>query len=167
MIRIAILLAIFGQLMPKVTAQMPEASELLDKYAETQDKLQSSFILKSKNTSMINGFMMGGKYKATEEEITNFFDLRSDGDQVALRLYRWQGSDSVTEFIPKDRAGYISNVWDGKYHSSYARDSRSPKNDLGTVIFENEGDDTFSKGLISIGYEGHEVLGIFLVIMRE
>lgn len=142
-------------------AEQPTALELLDRYAETQDKLQSSFIIESRSKSIVNAFMMGGGHKANNKEINRFHELRFDSDRISMRRHLWYDDVSMTGLISKDRSSYISNLWDGKYWSSYARDPTTPKNDLGTVTFEKKGDDTFKKNMIPIGYTSSVLLGIF------
>ena len=141
-------------------AKHPTAFELLDRYAETQDKLQS-FIIKSESTTIINGYMKGGIHRANRLKEYTFTDLRFDGDRISLRTDRWGEGLRSTGPVSRDMANYRRALWDGKSYSLYVRGPGTPKNDLGIVTFGKEGDDTAKEGMISIGYKGHELLGIF------
>jgi len=134
-----------------------KAFELLDKYAETQDKLQSSFIIKAEYPTVVNSYIhfKGALYKARDMKQKRLLDLRTGGDRISSRRYKW-GEGYGPKPVSKDKAFYNSYLWDGKYYSSYARGGTN----LGTLVFEKEGDDTFKKGMISRS-PAHERLGFF------
>lgn len=138
-------------------AEQPTALELLDRYAETQDKLQSSFIIKSRSTSIVDGFMMGGRHKASNEVINRFHELRFDGDRISMRRHMWYDDVSMTGPIPRDRSSYISSLWDGKRWFYYTGGATT----LGKLTIRKVGDDTHKKRMIPIGYGGSVLLGYF------
>ena len=94
------------------------ALELLDRYAATQDKIQSSFINKVEHTLVTNGYAGGGQYQYHDTKKKMFSDLRTDGDRVSRRQYRW-GEGWPTGPLSRAKAAYHSSLWDGKYSSSY------------------------------------------------
>lgn len=133
-------------------AEHPAALELLDRYAETQDKLRSSFIIKSEATGIINGYMKGGAHRAKDMKRSSFTELRFDGDRICNRIRTWGDN------LPK--TSYMSSLWDGNCCSRYTR-WYSGIPDHGRIFIGKVGDDTRKKGMIPIGYGGHEILGIF------
>jgi len=106
-------------------------SELLDKYAETQDKVQS-FI--AETVSLAETVSSNPRYKGKKRYYRTFSEIRSDGEREYALRYMWNNISSPREVKSKDKASYISNLWDGKSFLSYARDKRNKRNDLGTVI---------------------------------
>jgi hypothetical protein len=103
-------------------------SELLDKYATAQDKNQS-FIVKTE--SIAESVSSNPKYKDEKRYYRASYELRSDGNREYMLSYSWNNISSPGEVQTKDKASYLSNLWDGKSFLSYARDQ---SNDLGTVI---------------------------------
>jgi hypothetical protein len=97
----------------------PSASELLDKYAETQDKLKS-FILKFEvdgiegSTSFLRLLRHIGKGKAG-----SFTEIRFDGRRVRRHCRLWGHIGMKPEFTPKNEAKYQSRLWDGKTFFQY------------------------------------------------
>ena len=106
-------------------------SELLDKYAETQDKVQS-FI--AETVSLAETVSSNPRYKGRKRYYRTLSEIRFDGEREYALRYMWIDISSPGEVKSKDKASYISNLWDGKSYLSYARDKRNKRNDLGTVI---------------------------------
>ena len=117
-----------GAARSKGKLKYPTAFELLDKYAETQDKVQS-FI--AETVSLAETVSSNPRYKGKKRYYRTFSEIRSDGEQEYVLRYMWSNISSPREVKSKDKASYISNLWDGKSFLSYARDER---NDLGSVI---------------------------------
>lgn len=103
-------------------------SELLDKYAETQDKVQS-FI--AETVSLAETVSSNPRYKGKKRYYRTSYELRSDGEREYTLMYMWSNISSPGKVKSKAEASYLSNLWDGKSFLSYARDKR---NDLGSVI---------------------------------
>jgi len=129
------------------------ALELLDRYAATQDKLQSSFINKVEYKSVFNSQV--GNFDAHDLKMKMFLDLRTDGDRVSSRRYRW-GEEIGLKPRSRVKAAYNSYLWDGKYWSRYVRGGTN----LGEIVFHKEGDDAEKKNMISWS-QAHERLGFF------
>ena len=97
----------------------PTVAELLNKYAETQDKLKS-FILKFEvegiegSTSFLRSLRHVGKGKAG-----SFTEIRFDGKRVSRRNRLWGHIGMQPEFTPKNKAKYQSSLWDGKTFFQY------------------------------------------------
>jgi len=97
-------------------------SDLLDKYAETQDRLQS-IILKSESR--------GTKSCYRIEAGTVFYsfcsqELRYDGKRICVRANHW-GQLSLQINAPKQQPQYMSTLWDGKKTYHYIIGSASVK----------------------------------------
>ncbi|MHC4483470.1 MAG: hypothetical protein ACYSW4_07980, partial [Planctomycetota bacterium] len=130
----------------------PSVAELLDKYAATQDKLRS-FIVKTETTGQWMNTAMN-KGRKTYSKIGS--ELRYDGDRAYILFYMWSGL-SIPKVVPlKEKASYISNLWDGSRFLSYARDER---NDLGSVIID-AGPNAKNQRIIHNSAESH-VMGFF------
>ncbi len=106
---------------PKITVR-----ELLDKYAETQNKLRS-FVIKSESQVDIDLYSrrdyshLNGKNKKYYSQ-----EFRYDGNRCKICRHRW-GDDfqgSGWENIPRDTAFYSSKLWDGEQYiwNAIARD---------------------------------------------
>lgn len=97
-------------------AKNPTALELLDKYAETQDRFQS---FRVKITTLRRGFSSGiiaGKpWKARyfTETVACF-----DKDRASSRSFFWGRMNSRSTFT-KDEHYYKSDLWDGETHFQY------------------------------------------------
>jgi hypothetical protein len=131
------------------------ALELLDKYAETQDK-QQSFILKSE-TSVVGS---NSALKIRNRKENRYGELRFDGNRGYLRENKW--GESASGFLPKDNPNYTSWLWDNEKFLSNARGLKGDDAvDPPTVIINKEPDDFTKTGMISGGYSGHALMGYF------
>lgn len=98
-----------------VAAQNPSVTELLDKYAATQDKLQS-FILKCETSEKTDYQMIGRTL-----DKRRISEVRYDGNRyfVERRLWgRWYLGPNK-KFVPRDKAPCQRFLWDGKRSMSY------------------------------------------------
>ena len=105
-----------GTARSKAKPKKPTAFELLDKYAETQDKLQS---FRAKVTTLRRGFssglMTGKPWKLryfTER------DVRFDKNRASSRSLSWGRMNSRSTFT-KDKPYYDIELWDGENHYQY------------------------------------------------
>jgi hypothetical protein len=112
-------------------------SELLDKYAETQNKLKS-FILKAQTSRKYNSSTKrGGKFSG---EYSYEYELRSDGSRFRVRRNIW-GRPSAILNLTKDEALYRSRLWDSETFFRYnraANDKRAPLGELSITWIEEE-----------------------------
>ncbi|MHC4397203.1 MAG: thioredoxin domain-containing protein [Planctomycetota bacterium] len=134
-----------------------KALELLNRYADTQDKLQSSYIIKTEHINVLNA--QSGHFDIHDLKAKMFTDIRTDGDRCCARCYQW-GDQPRGKPLSRAKAGYLSSLWDGKYSSSYTRGGRSRRNDLGRLIFRSEGADDF-KGILITRSRVCQQLGFF------
>jgi len=95
-------------------------SELVDKYRETQDKLQQSFITKLEATSTFS-YKIGPKKNSGQKH--ELIELRFDGVRNATRHTRWGDVKINMTAFRRDEALYKSYLWDGEYYTSYLRAS--------------------------------------------
>jgi len=142
-----------------IAAEQPSVSELLEKYAETQDKLQECFIIKSKVSSTYSGVVFGGALKADKLKTYSVSELRYDGSRISMRSYEWgQIEARKKEFIPRDKASYYSNLWDGQMYFNYQRHPAEGY-PIGTVTIYQKPSERQIEELINYNYCGHEIFG--------
>lgn len=127
-------------------------SELIDKYASTQDKLYS-FITKSKETMVHTSERTGITIWKTVAE------FRFDGDRVDYRSYRWHNLASEDEATNNlEEAQYRSFVWDGSRHIQYR--TGETVDDNYAAIHRQTGPYR-KRRAVAIEYGGAPLLGIF------
>ncbi len=143
----------------KTKLKRPTSFELLDKYAETQNKLKS-FILKAKTSRRGKTSTRAmGKFSG---EYFYEYELRFDGKRASVRRNIWGRPNSRLN-LTKDEALYKSGLWDGKTSFRYnraANDKRAPLGELSITRIkeennkrkEFEGCDRQSPGNASRGY---------------
>ena len=95
----------------------PSVSELLDKFAETQDKLQS-YIIKSESWSDFNLKTLGRKRRISRICEVRYDGTQKQGNRVKLCKLMWGrvGSRDVS----KDAPVYTSWLWDGENYMRYS-----------------------------------------------
>ena len=100
--------------------QLPTAAELLDKYAETQDKLRSSFISKLEIDSKFEAFAKArpnikpGKIYRKHFKI----EMRSDGKRSYVYIKMW-GDRPGTIAVSEAKAQHSYNLRDGRIRYHY------------------------------------------------
>jgi len=106
----------------KDNPKKPTAFELLDKYAETQDKLQS-FIVKGNSSSNIHGSYSSPQHKPYSGRRRKYvsYEFRYDGNRFYWCRQMWGNLRFAHEFIPKDKPHYKSVLWDGAVYYNYAK----------------------------------------------
>lgn len=104
----------------KTPTQLPSAAELLDKYADTQDKLRSSFISKLEIDSKFEAFARdrpnikpGRMYRKHFE-----MELRFDGKRSYEYLKMW-GDRPGTSSVSETKAQHSYDLWDGRIRYDY------------------------------------------------
>ena len=95
-------------------------SELVDRYRETQDRLQQSFIIRFESTVSFS-YKLGNSKRSGKK--TELIELRFDGDRSALRRTLWGDVNSKTTDLPRNEALYKSYLWDGEHHTRYSKAS--------------------------------------------
>jgi len=116
-----------------ISAEQPTAFELLDKYAETQDKLKS-FILKydDEGSADIKHNLVPGFENRTLVKGGYFGKLRSDGSSHYFSQKLWgdqppeKPDRKSAELDPRS----LSFLWDGVNMYQYMRSNASPEQDL-------------------------------------
>jgi len=98
----------------------PSVSELLDKYAETQDKVKS-YICKCEISTEMDALLSKPPYSALsgKNKKEAMWEFRYDGSRYSERFFRWGNMQSAKRFIPKNEADYNSILWDGTTCFSY------------------------------------------------
>ncbi|MHC4756981.1 MAG: hypothetical protein ACYTBP_17810, partial [Planctomycetota bacterium] len=144
----------------------PTAMELLGKYAETQEKLQS-FRLKSKTMQSSSLKIKNPTRPFKQGKTTHYYEteFRSDGYRTSFRDTIWGDIGSTGEFKTRDQSNYFSTLWQGKsfikytgcsvYHTDCSTDER-------IIIIHNDKEDAEREGSrpISRGH-GHSLMGYF------
>ena len=118
-------------------------SDLLKKYAETQDKLRS-FIAKGEST--IEYIKIPRQSGRMQKELCEF---RTDGDRVNHRGSVWD------KLLSKDKALYKSLLWDGESFIQYRQGSQLTD----STVFIEKNDDG-KKRMIATEYKGAPLMGI-------
>lgn len=132
----------------------PTAMVLLDKYAETQDRLQS-FRLKSKDIFNVSISFKGGRDRPQYRET----DFRFDGHRTSFRDNIW--GDVGKRSLTRDQAQYYSTLWN---RESFIRHSRKAGlSNLGNVVIHNDKKrgERLGKETVSRVYQGHSLMGYF------
>ncbi|MHC4575511.1 MAG: hypothetical protein ACYS76_15540, partial [Planctomycetota bacterium] len=100
----------------KGDAKHPTAIELLDKYAQGQDKIKS-IIVKGQYSnewfSAKGGARIGGKTRRA-------FEFRSDGKRRYLHLAKWGYINSRLPNVARPDAQHLIRLYDGKSYISYS-----------------------------------------------
>ena len=135
-------------------SKQPTAFELLDKYAENQDKL-NSFIAKTESVSKRYSKDTSDKQAKMRRTMTEFRYEKSGSN---LKAYYWfrhdenQGDDGT--WLPADRCNTV--LWDGKLCFDYYK---APHLDASHIYAMSDKD--YIKQAIAIGYAGAgPILGI-------
>ncbi|MHC4740105.1 MAG: hypothetical protein ACYS9Y_14445 [Planctomycetota bacterium] len=113
----------------KVSAKEGRARslELLDKYAETQNK-QQSYICKWKVRIKMNAKLREPPYSALsgKSKKMRLYEFRYDGSRYIERWHSWGNIRSAKKFIPKERGPYNSQLWDGSMYFNYVASVDTP-----------------------------------------
>ena len=89
--------------LPVIAVESPTAFELLQKFVETQNKLRS-FIIKSQDSIEISSPRIG---REKQEKMLSS-EFRFDGSRAKICEYAWGQVQTGENFIPKDKAAYVS-----------------------------------------------------------
>jgi len=139
----------------------PTAFELLDKFAETQDKLKSFIINSESSIEADNSFRIGiGKSGRLCE--VRYDGNRADGNRVKLCEHLW--GQVGNQFIPKDAPMYRSWLWDGENYMRYTGPSKKKvgaDNRLGKVHPYMSGAGEIKKGKLTSRMYGSALMGFF------
>ena len=140
--------------------KLPTVTELLDKYAETQDKLKSFVItnettMKGATNHPITPSALKGKirYSVSSSEFCY------DGNRMSTRLHRWLNLTSLPDKpLSKGHSSYNYNryLWDGKFAWSY---TAGAGDHIGRVSI-NTGPDAKKELTIALSYEA-DMMGYF------
>ncbi len=109
--------------------------EILDKYAETQDKLQS-FVAKGKCSTKVYTF----SDNKSEYQHYSTFDGRVDGKRAYTRMHAW-GDINPTMHLTKNKAYYASHLWDGKDYYAYNKAKIKKEFSKGNVFLIQNAED--------------------------
>lgn len=153
---IVILAVVLIPLQESVLGQ-PSVLELLNEYAQTQNKLQS-FIIRSENSVVVDGRVYSGKMTANSRNDYFSFDLRFDGERFSERTKRWGSGDKMTGVLSKDSPHYQSTLWDGKVWSKYGR---NPKNKSYGRLYIDKTNEYDGKRMIRTATPDHALMGYF------
>ncbi|HNY79809.1 MAG: rhodanese-like domain-containing protein [Sedimentisphaerales bacterium] len=64
----------------------------------------------------------------------NECEMSFDGERVFWRWYKWGGVEGTTNFLPREKANYVSMMWDGKAYSNYRTGWSDPN---GVLVIDN------------------------------
>jgi hypothetical protein len=97
-----------------------KARELIDKYAEIQDKIKS-YLCRCEVSSEMDALLTEAPYTALsgQSKSNKVFEFRYDGSRYSMRLRHWGNVRSATKSIPEDQCPYNSVLWNGKTYFEY------------------------------------------------
>jgi hypothetical protein len=114
-------------------AKQPTAFELLDKYAETQDKLQSFIVKFERSPYQASTSLSGRLPRLGKGQASGFVEYRFDGKRSKYLFRMWGHVGMSPEFTPKDRAKYGSRLWDGETFFQYGGQEKHESFPFGSV----------------------------------
>ncbi len=133
---------LFGGINFASAVEKMTVNELLDKYAETQEKLQSSFIIKSESIT------------DDPEKTGRVSETRWDGNRIFWVSKHWGTKFFVygkERWATKESPSYLYYMWDGERSYSHNRDSYRP----GRVMISIEENPGMNKRNFSRSPEGN------------
>ena len=95
----------------------PAASELLERYAQTQDKLES-YIIKSESWSDFSLRPLARKRRIDRICEVRYDGTKPPGNRVKLCKLMW--GQVGLKYVPKDQPVYVSWAWDGRNYMRYS-----------------------------------------------
>jgi len=125
-----------GTTISQAKSEKPTAFELLEKYAETQDKIYKSFVIKweeareqynSHTYGIERGKRRGGAFCEMRFDGRRFYAIRSDFGNCR---------PNVRIFIPKDDPMYSVILWDGGFYYSFVKNSNKEQRELAEERFK-------------------------------
>jgi len=94
----------------KAKPHFPTAGELLDKFGQTQDKLQS-FIIKAEDSSETRSSYFRSEKEKKKTHSSS--EVRFDGRRISYREYSWGDFGPGSDLVRKNNPRYRSTTWDG------------------------------------------------------
>jgi hypothetical protein len=125
-----------------VCAAGPSASELLKRFAETQDKLNASFISKAETTSLWTAFepQRPDVKPGVQYESRRKLELRSDGSRCYSLMKKW-GNSPGRPPRSEEEANCVTTLWNGdhRYQYMYApQHSPGSKREHGYLVLKDK-----------------------------
>ena len=121
MCRYKIIILICLSVVLSAAAKNPTALELLDKYAETQNKIYKSFVIKFEEAREQYNSHTYGIEKGNRRG-GSFCEMRFDGRRFyAIRNDFGNCMPNVRIFIPKEDPMYSVILWDGRFHYTFGK----------------------------------------------
>jgi len=141
-----------------IAAASPTATELMNKYTETQGKLKSCII--KYDVSIDSDYLFAGQKGGRKHPKT--CELRFDKNRICLREYMWGDVHPLWRDVPKENPMYRSSLHDGKEYISYGYGHE--ENILGTAMINRRNIGYVKnkrKTLFARAFHGHDVMGVF------
>ena len=137
--------------------------EILDKFAETQDKLQS-FIVKFERTRYHASTSLSGRLpRLGPSEPTGFNEVRFDGKRRKWLFRMWEHVGMSPEFTPRDKAKYGSRLWDGETFFQYGGQEKHASFPFGSVNQITNFKDNIEEGRKTFCHACFNLRGYFYV----
>lgn len=102
-------------------ANLTNVSELMDKFAETQDKAKTSFISKAIETKNATYNYPAMGLKANDVKTNTIEEFRTDGNKLKVIHRKWGWISSVRPDRHEDNKSHISWLWDGDKFYQYVK----------------------------------------------
>ncbi|MHC4112877.1 MAG: hypothetical protein ACYSUY_17520, partial [Planctomycetota bacterium] len=145
----------------KTKPKRPTAFELLDKYAETQDKLHSFIVKFERSRYQVRSSMSGQLPRLGPSEPTGFNEFRFDGKRRKWLFRMWEHVGMSPEFTPKDRAKYGSRLWDGETFFQYGGQEKHASSPFGSVTQITNFKDNIEEGRKTHSHARFKLRGYF------
>ena len=139
----------------------PTALELLDKYAETQDKLQSFIVKFERSRYQASSSLHGQLPRLGPSEPTGFNEFRFDGKRRKWLFCMWGHVGMSPEFTPKDRAKYGSRLWDGETFFQYGGQEKHASFPFGSITQITNFKDNIEEGRKTFCHARFKLRGYF------
>lgn len=124
-----IVLAVMLMGLQAIAGEKPTAQELLDKFAQNADKIDTSFITQSKGTSVFNNQFSGAvAWMSGKKERHGLTEFRTDGKRLKMITQQWGTFFSGNKPIWRSEqdAQYASHTYDGDKGYQYVAVGKDP-----------------------------------------
>jgi hypothetical protein len=139
----------------------PTAYELLDKYAESQDKLKSFIVKFERSRYQARSSMSGQLPRLGPSEPTGLNEVRFDGKRRKWLFCMWGHVGMSPEFTPKERAKYGSRLWDGETFFQYGGQEKHASIPFGSVTQITNFKDNIEEGRKTYSHARFKLRGYF------
>ena len=126
------------------SAKQPSVSELMAKFAQTQNALTSSYVSKAERKAVCT-YVQGNGVQIRDVERNSTEEFRWDGDRLKIIRRRWGWVSPSSPDRSKDNKAHNSYLWDGERFYQYTKiltkDDRDPPENYAGLLFLDQRSD--------------------------